>query len=124
MILEHIANGPRFLVKLSSASNANFLSHSDLYTLHIVAVPDGLKKCISKTEVKQIPHCLFAQIVVDPKNSRLRKGLMKCRIQHPGSSQVTTERLFHDDSSTVSAIRLPQTLRNNTQQACRGCKIM
>src|SRR4029077_13196912 len=121
---EHIANGPRFLVKLSSASNANFLSHSDLHTLHIVAVPDWLKKCISKPEVKQIPHSLFAQIVVDPKNSGFRKGLMECRIQHPGRRQVTTERFFHDDSSTVRAISFLQTLRNNTEQAWRDCKIM
>src|ERR1700747_160046 len=112
MILEHIANGPRFLVKLSSASNAKFLSHSDLHTLHIVAVPDRLKKSIRKPEVKQIRHSLFAQIVVDPKNSRLRKGLMKCRIQHRGRSQVTTERFFHDDSSAVRATGLLQTLRN------------
>ena len=49
---------------------------------------------------------------------------MECRIQHPGRRQVTTERFFHDDSSTVSAISLPQTLRNNTEQAWRDCKIM
>src|ERR1700758_4204320 len=124
MILKHIANGSRFLVKLSSAANSKFLSHGDLHTLHIVAVPDGLKKRISEPEVKQIPHSLFAQIVVNPKNSRLWKDLMKCRIQHPGRSQVPTERFFHDDSGTVSTIRLPQTLCDNSEQARRNCEIV
>src|ERR1700757_5014513 len=49
---------------------------------------------------------------------------MKCRIQRPGRSQVTTERFFHDDSSAIRATSLLQTLRNNAEQAWRDCKIM
>src|SRR5580765_3623632 len=124
MILDHITNGSGLLVKLSSAGHAKFLSHGDLHTLHIVAVPDGLKKRIGKTKVKQICNRFFPQVVVNSKNPRFRESLLQSRIQHLGRSQVTTEGLLYDDSSAVRATRPLQTFCNNTEQTRRNCKIM
>src|SRR6185503_6023360 len=81
VVLYHVADRARVVVKLATTLDAKFLRHRDLYTLDVVAVPDRLQKTIGEAKDQQIEDCLFTKVVVDPKNSGFWKHRTKCSIQ-------------------------------------------
>jgi hypothetical protein len=81
MVLNHIADGARFLVKFASSADAEILRHRDLHALHIIPVPDRLEERVGEAEKEEIRHGLFAQVVIDAKDLRLWEGFVKRRVQ-------------------------------------------
>src|ERR1019366_3382409 len=54
VVLNYVADGPRFLVKLATALHAKGLGHGDLHAVDVIAVPDGLQKAIGETEDDEV----------------------------------------------------------------------
>src|SRR5438270_10598408 len=90
VVLDHIANGPGSVVKLTPPLDAELFSHRDLNTLDVIPIPDRLQKTIGEAKEQKIEDCRFTEVVVDPKDSRFRKRRMKSGIQLLGRGKIAS----------------------------------
>src|SRR5207244_12193228 len=119
MVLHDVADRAGLLVELYPSLNAETFGHRDLHALHIIAVPDRLKKSIGETKEEQVLDAFFAEIMVDAENILFRKHGMRGGIQGAGGSQVSTERLLKDDPGVARTSGLSEPLDHPAEQAGR-----
>src|SRR6202021_3562676 len=98
-------NGADLLVEGAPAFHAELLSHGDVYVLDIVAIPNGLEKGVGETEIQEILHRLFAQIMVDSKDGGFREHLVERAIERLRRCEIAAGRLFDDAPGVVRASR-------------------
>src|SRR5688572_8934353 len=108
MILNHIANGARFVVELSAPGNAEIFGHCDLHTFDVVPVPDRLNNGIVESEMHEILNRPFTEVVVDTKYRGLRKDFVNRTVQFTCSGAVASKRLLDDNARPVGATAPPQ----------------
>src|SRR5581483_2533212 len=121
VVLDHIANCPGGVVKLTTPLDAERFSHRDLHTLDGIPVPDGLQKTIGEAKEQKIEDCLFTEVVVDPKDFRFRKHRMKCGIQLLGRSKIVSKGLLDNDSCILDAARLCERLDDAFEEIGWNC---
>jgi hypothetical protein len=68
MVLDHIADRSRLVIKRSAALYPKVFGHRDLHTLDIRPVPQWLQKRIRKPKRNHVMHRIFRQVVVDAKD--------------------------------------------------------
>jgi hypothetical protein len=73
VILDHIANCTRHIVKSTSALDPKILRHGDLDGFNVFPVPNRLKQGVDKSEKYQVVDRPFAKVVVDSIHGALRK---------------------------------------------------
>jgi hypothetical protein len=83
VVLDHVADRPGVIVELTPSLDPELLRHRDLHTLDVIPVPDRLQKAIGEAKEQKIENRFFTEVVVDTKDSRLRKHGMKSGIQLP-----------------------------------------
>src|SRR6266446_9842779 len=103
MILHHIADCTSLFVKFPSARDTKILSHRDLHTFDVIPIPDRLEKRVRETEVEYILHRFLAKIMINPKDSWLRKNRVQYLVQSLGRGQVPSKGLLEDHASIFSA---------------------
>jgi hypothetical protein len=81
MILHHIAQRASFVVELPTILHAKVLCHGDLDAAYVIAIPNRLEDRIGKAGVKNVLHWLFAQKVVDAKDSLFWEILLQNLVQ-------------------------------------------
>ena len=103
MVLHHVSDAARLVVKLPSPLDAEGLGHRDLDALHVIAVPQRLEKGVGEAEDKQVFHRLLAEVMVDAKNRRLGEDAVQRRVERTGRGQVMTEGLLQNDARAGGA---------------------
>ncbi len=124
MVLDHIADRPGGVVKLTPPLDAELFSHRDLHTLDEIPIPDRLQKTIGKAKEQKIEDCLFTQIMVDTKDFRFRKHRMKCGIQLLGRGKVVSKGLLDNDARILDAARFCEGLDDTCKEIGWNCEIM
>src|SRR5713101_6288664 len=112
MILHDVADHADFLVEPAAAFDTKPLGHRDLDSLDVIAVPNRLEKRIRKPEIQQILDRLFAQVVVDAKNSRLRKERVNRLVELERGCQVAPKWLLDNDPRIRGAARRREPFRD------------
>ena len=74
MILDHVADGARLIVKGAAALDAEVFRHGDLHALDMVAVPERLQERIGEAEEEHVMHRPLPQVMVDAEDRRLVEG--------------------------------------------------
>ncbi len=116
MVLNDVADRAGFVVERPSALDAETLGHRDLHALDAVSVPDRLEELVGEPERQDVEDRLLAQVVIDPKNARLRKGCVEDFVQLSGGSQVSTERFLDHHAGVLGATGFGQILRHVVEQ--------
>jgi len=81
VVLDHVADDARLVVELAAPFHAERLGHRDLDVLDVVAVEDRLEERVGETEVEEVLHRLFAEVVVDAEDRRLGEDLVQCVVE-------------------------------------------
>src|SRR5438876_11300426 len=116
VVLDHIADGPGGVVKLTPPFDPEFFGHRDLHTLDVIPIPDRFQKTIGEAKEQQIEDCLFTEVMVDPKDLRFRKHRTKCGIQLLGRRKIVSKGLLDNDSRILDAVRLCERLYDACEQ--------
>src|ERR1700730_1186707 len=124
MVFDHVADRSGVVVELPPALDAKLLCHCDLHTLDVVSVPDRFEKTIGEAKEKKIENRLFAEVVVDTKDSSFRKEGMKSGIQLPRRSEVVPKGLLDNDSRIFHTVRFGERLDNTCKKTWRNRQIM
>ena len=103
MVLDHIAGGTDAVVIAGPSAESDVFGHGDLYVVDVVRVPDRVEQLIGEPQRQDVPHRLFAQVVVDPEHRLLRKDGVDRLVQSLRACQIMAER-FLDDHSAPSAV--------------------
>src|SRR5262249_30647748 len=75
MILDHIANRARLVVKLSSILDPETLSHRDLNTSYIVTIPYRFQHRVREAGIENVLDRLLTKVVINAKDALLGKIL-------------------------------------------------
>ena len=81
MVLHHVANGPGLIVEGASPFDAEIFRHGDLNAFDMVSVPERFREGVCKPENDQVVHRPLTEVVVNPKNRRLREYRMQCAVE-------------------------------------------
>src|SRR6266853_4949936 len=109
MIRNHVAQGPGRLVIAAALLDADRLSSRNLHAIDEVSVPQGLRDAVRETEDHEVLHGLFAQIVIDAVDLLFIENLLEVAVQLFCRSQISSERLFHDDASPFTVLFLRES---------------
>src|SRR5258707_6318575 len=96
MVLDHVADGARLIVKNASSLDPEILRHGDLYAFHIVTVPKGLQDRVGETEEDHVVDRSFSEIMINPEDRGLLAQARQdactafCRIQFTSKRLVYT----------------------------------
>src|SRR5213078_4016197 len=107
MVLNHVPDGPGFVVELAASRDAEVFGHRDLHAIDVISVPDRLDNRVVETEVDQVLDRPFAQVMVNSKNGGLRKYRVDCLVQFVRRGGIPSEWLFHDDPRPIRATATP-----------------
>src|SRR6185437_4895323 len=124
MVLKHIPDRARRIVKSASPRDAKRLRHGDLHAMNIVAIPDWFKECVGKAEEKQILHGFLAKVMVNAEDSRFGKDRVQYSVQFSCGGKVVPERLFDNDARILSTARFSERFDNIAKQAWRNGQVM
>src|ERR1700752_2760154 len=124
MVLDHVTDGSRLIVKSAAALYPEVLRHRDFDALDVVAVPEGLDKSVGKAERQHVVDCSLAKIMIDTEDVSFVEGPKQDLVQFLGRCEVMAERLFHDDPRTLPAVRSGEVLDDGFEQHRRNCQIM
>ncbi len=94
VVLHHVTQGARGLVKRAPFFHAQFFSYRDLDVGDVFTPPEWLKQCVAKTQCKQVLYGGFAQIVVDTENLAFLENPAHGLVDVPIGGQVMSQRLF------------------------------
>src|SRR5215468_1234034 len=108
MVLNHVADRSRLIVKPSAALYSEVFCHRDLDALDKIAIPKGLHKSVGEAECQHVVHCSFAKIVIDAEDISFLEGPKQDLVEFLRRSEVMSERFFHDDSRAPPAVRCGQ----------------
>src|SRR5579864_1873933 len=97
MVLDHVANGTRLIVKTPTALYAEVLCHRDLDALDVVAVPKGFDKSIGKAERQDVVDCSLAQIMVNTVDVAFVERPKQNLVQFLRRRQIMPEWFLYDD---------------------------
>src|SRR5258708_39714861 len=103
MVLDHVADGARLIVKNASSLDPEILSHGDLYAFHIVTVPKGLQDRVGETEEDHVGDRSFSEIMINPEDRRLLETANQDPVQVLPRSQLTSKGLFANSPAALSA---------------------
>ena len=124
MVLQHVADRARLIVKRAAPLDAKTLRHRDLHTLDVLTVPDRLDKGVAETEEDQILHRVLAQIVVDAKYIALIEGPVHDLVQRDRRFQVVAKGLFDHHPCAVRASGLLQLLQHLAEETRRDRQVV
>src|ERR1700722_14626368 len=124
VILDHVADRPGVIVELPPSLDPELLCHRDLHTFNVIPVPDWFQKAIGEAKEQKIENRFFTEVVVDTKDSRLRKHRMKCGIQLLGRGKIVSKGLLDNDSRISHVVRLCERLDNTCKKTWRNRQIM
>ena len=68
MVLHHIAQRARDVVKLAALFHAQLLGDGDLHGLHKIFIPNRFQKHIAKAQRQHVLQAFFAEVVVNAIN--------------------------------------------------------
>ena len=74
MVVQHVAQGAREVVKSGPAFYCQGLVPDDLDALDMLAISQGLENPIGKAQAEEVLHGLFAEKVIHAKNRLLGKS--------------------------------------------------
>src|ERR1700739_3103139 len=124
MVLDHVADGARLIVKSPAALYSEVLRHRDLDALDVVAVPKSLDKSVGKAKRQHVVDCSLAKIMANAEDRSFLEGPKQDLVQFLRRCEVMADRLFHDDSRSPPAVRSGQVLDDGFEQHRRNCQIM
>src|SRR5262249_62394650 len=124
MVLHHIANRSRLIVKGAAALDPEILRHGDLHALDMVAIPKRLQEQIRKAEVANVMDRQLPEVMVDAEDRRLLKSRQQGLVELPGRGEVRPEGLFDDDAGVPCAPRLPEMFDDRRKQHRRNGEVV
>ena len=65
VVLNNVTGSTDAVVVTGTATHTNVFSHGDLDVVHVLCVPQGLKKLVCKAQRQDVLNCLFTEIVVN-----------------------------------------------------------
>ena len=68
MVLHHIAQRARDVVKLAALFHAQLLGNGNLHGLHEILIPNRFKEHIAKAQRQHVLQAFFAEVVVNAVN--------------------------------------------------------
>src|ERR1700679_2583428 len=68
MVLNHIANRARLVIKSPTTLNPKVLRHRDLNSLNIVTIPNGFQERIRKAKGHHVMHWPLRKVMIDAKD--------------------------------------------------------
>ena len=121
VVLDHVAQRPRAIVKPDPPLKPDRLGHRDLDMLDMGRVPQRLEQYIGKAQRQQVLDRLLAQIMVDPEYPLLGKGRRDCVVDLAAGRKIGPQRLFKPDPRPCSGKPgLRQTRNRRLEQRRRG----
>jgi hypothetical protein len=119
VILNHVADDPGLLIKLTAALDAERLGHRDLHVFNELSIPERLEQRIGEAEEQDVLDGFLAEVVIDAEDLRLRQVFVQRRVELARRLQIAPERLFDDDARIGEAID-PARCLTTTGKHARG----
>ena len=94
MVCHHIAQGAGLFVERCAVFDSHRFSRGDLDIVDVIPVPHRFEERVAEAEDKDVLHCLFAKIVVNPVDGFLVEYATNNIIQRVRRFQVPPEGLF------------------------------
>ena len=66
--MNDVSSSTNTVVVASPSANTDVFSHSDLYVIDVVVVPERLIELVGKSERKNVLNSFLAQVVIDAKD--------------------------------------------------------
>src|SRR6185437_15969714 len=104
MVLDHVAQGPGFLVIRAAPLDANRFGGRDLNVIDIAAVPERLEHAVSEPEGQNVLNRLLAQVMIDPIDLRFIEDLVNLVVQMPRAVQIVAEGLLNNHAPPSAAV--------------------
>src|SRR5664279_4767401 len=102
MILDDVACRTNTVVVASAAANTNVFCHRDLHVVNVVGIPQGLVELICKAQRKDVLHCFFAEVVVDPEDAVGREHRFDDIVELASRLEVAAEWLLDNNPAPLS----------------------
>ena len=96
MVLHHVSQGARAVIKVPSGAHPNGLGQGDLDIGNALSAPQGLKQGVAKAQGRQILNRGLAQVMVNAQGLPLREGRSHDLVDFLRAGQVVAQRLFED----------------------------
>src|SRR5215831_11354337 len=124
MVLDHIADRSSLIVKPSAALNPEVFRHRDLDALNVVAVPEGLHKCVGEAERHHIVHSSLTEVMVDAEDVGFIEGTEQNLVQFLRGCQIVPEGLLDYDARAPPTVGHGEMFDDGFKQNRRDCQIM
>ena len=124
MILNHVAQAACGLVKRTALSNSEALRERDLDAGHIVAIPDGLKKRVGKTEIENVHDRFLAQKVIDAEDRVFRKNRMCNLVQFLCRGKIAAKWLFDNHPCMLRQVRCAESPDHRFEERGRNRQVI
>src|ERR1700722_4563612 len=124
VVLTYVADGPGLIVEASTSLYSEVLGHRDLYTLDVVAVPEGFHKSIGETECEHVVHCAFSEVMIDAEYVGFLENTKQNLIQLLRRGKIVPEWLFHNNPATSGAVGFSKMLHHHFKQNRRYRQVM
>ena len=98
MVLHHIPQSTRVIIKRAALFNTDAFGHGDLHIGNRLATPKRLKKSIAKPQCKQILNRRFTQVMVNSENLIFSEDAVDGVVDGTVGGQVVAQRLFKHDA--------------------------
>ena len=124
MVLHHVAQRARAVVKLAALFHTQLLGNGNLHGLHEIAVPHGFEENIAETQRQHVLQAFFAQIMVDAVNLLLLEILRHIGIDLLRRGQIGAQRFFQHNAD-VAAVQADfgQMFARGREKFGRGGKV-
>ena len=123
MILHHIAQCARLVIKLRTTLHTEFFRNRDLHIGNIISTQNWFKKTIAKTQSHQVLHRFFTQIMVNAENLRLFEVFGKHIVDFDAGCQIMPQRLFNHNTCVLILSMSCQAFTNQLKNHRRDCKV-
>src|SRR5690349_6534607 len=105
MVLNHVADRARLIVKGPSTLDPEVFRHGDLDALDMVAVPERLQERVRKAKEDHVVHRPLPKVMVDAEDRLLVKGCEQDAVEFLRRGQVMSEGLFDDNAYALRTAR-------------------
>src|SRR5258707_4569539 len=104
--------------------DADCLASRNLHAIDEIPVPQRFRDAVRKSDDHEVLHGLLAEIVIDAVDLLFIENLLEITIQLLRGSQISSERLLHDDASPFAVLflresRLAQLLHHGSEKLRR-----
>jgi hypothetical protein len=124
VVLDDVAQATCGFVEATALADAEVFGQRHLHAGHVGPVPDRLGKGIGEPEIQDVHDRFLAQVMIDAKDRRLGKHLVRDLIEFDCGGQVAAEGLFHDQAGIVGDAGAAEALDHRREERRRNRQVV